>query len=286
MAGLGVRDDGHEQKAMVGIQTLEWLADEQPDLLGVPRRSGFFEIVWIKSGSGTYHIDLQKHPISPNAVYCIDAGQLQFLRTTGRIEGYKIVFSPQFLCPSADTDWFLFGYRHHGMARIIQADTELQLEMEEITGKMKNELARCSLLHSEVLKGLLKILLIHLMRRFELKSPVMPATRNDEVVGRFMALLEDNVTRKKMVSDYAGELNMSAGYLNEIIKRVTGFPAHYHINQRKVLEAKRQVMHYGISMKEIAYSLGFDDQSHFSKFFKVNTGSSFLAFRKQVRGHY
>jgi AraC family transcriptional activator of pobA len=284
--------DRRSAKAMFELQKLEWLSDQQPDLLGTPRRSGSFELIWIKSGSGIYSIDFETHAITGQVVYCIGVGQLHFLQMDAGVQGYRISFSPLFLSPSADTDWFFLdsgGYTYGRGARIIPADAELQTEMEEIMGKMIRELISDSLLGSEVLRGLLKILIIHLTRRFEVKRPERAVTRNGELVRRFMDLLEDNVTRKKRVSEYAGELSVTPGYLNGVIKKETGFPAHYHLQQRKVLEAKRQVMYYGISMKEIAYYLGFDDLSHFSKFFKANAGFCFQDFKKQVQArihHY
>ncbi|WP_409998185.1 helix-turn-helix domain-containing protein [Escherichia coli] len=47
-------------------------------------------------------------------------------------------------------------------------------------------------------------------------------------------------------------------------------------------EAKRMAIYSETSMKEIAYSLGFDNLAHFSKFFKNNSGSSFSNYRKNA----
>lgn len=278
-----------EQKLSFEIRTLEWITQNRPEQIGIPRRPGCFEILWIKNASGTYFIDLEKHVIHENMVYCIDAGQLRVLQADKGMVGYYLSFSPQFLYLSGDTTWPLFetdGYTRTGMARTVAVDKELQVEMEEIMGKMIKEFANDSLLQSEILKGLLRILMIYLSRRFCTKKSEMAVNRNDELVKRFMALLENNIKKKKMVFEFAGELGVTPNYLNEIVKKVTGQSAKYHIQQRKVLEAKRQVIYYGISMKEIAYDLGFDDLAHFSKFFKTNTGSSFQNFRKGIQANY
>lgn len=84
-----------------------------------------------------------------------------------------------------------------------------------------------------------------------------------------------------MVSDYARELAVTPNYLNEIIRKKTGIAASDHIKNRIILEAKREAVHGGGSMKEIAYRLGFDDLAHFSKYFKNATGRSFTEFRKR-----
>ncbi len=76
-------------------------------------------------------------------------------------------------------------------------------------------------------------------------------------------------------------LFVTPNYLNEIIKKITGYSAGYHIRQRITLEAKRMALYSDNSMKEIAYNLGFLDCAHFSKFFKTITGSNFTEFKKE-----
>jgi AraC family transcriptional activator of pobA len=278
------------QKPLFEIQTLESIAGNRPDQWDAPKRSELFEIMWIRKGAGTYLIDLEKHEISGDIVYCIDVGQLHYLQASTDIEGYQLSFSPQFLYLSEDNTWPLFemkGYSQSGMARIIQADEDLKREMEVIMGKMVKEFLSFALLRSEILKGWLKILMIYLTRTLEIKKPEKSVGRNSDLVRRFMVSLESNLTKRKSVSDYARELGVSANYLNEIIKKVTGSQAYYHIQQRKVLEAKRQAICNGKSMKEVAYYLGFDDLSHFSRFFKMKTGSNFTEFKKEMEGcHY
>ena len=73
---------------------------------------------------------------------------------------------------------------------------------------------------------------------------------------------------------------MAPNYLNTMAKRVSGFTARHHIQQRIVVEAKRQASWEGISLKEIAYRLGFDNPSHFSKFFKKTSGINFSEFKR------
>ena len=85
------------------------------------------------------------------------------------------------------------------------------------------------------------------------------------------------------VKDYVGKLNVSPNYLNEVIKSVMGISAKEYIQNRIVLEAKRMVLFTQKSYKEIGFDLGFDDPSHFSKFFKINAGLSLVQFKESIR---
>jgi len=109
-------------------------------------------------------------------------------------------------------------------------------------------------------------------------------TQNIEVgrslVQRFKELVEQHFTEWHQVQDYAKELNVSPGYLNEVISSAIHKPAKEYILNRLILETKRLSIFTAKSIKEIGYDLGFDDPSHFSKFFKTFTGNSIGEFRE------
>src|SRR5882757_4598377 len=99
---------------------------------------------------------------------------------------------------------------------------------------------------------------------------------------RFYAKLDKQFKTMRQVAEYASELSVSPSYLTDVVKQVTGYSASYHIQQRTVQEAKRLAIYSDDSMKMVAYALGFDDLSHFSKFFKNVAGMSFSEFKKKA----
>lgn len=94
--------------------------------------------------------------------------------------------------------------------------------------------------------------------------------------------MESAFVKWHKVGQYANEMNISPDYLNNVIKTNIGITAKEFIQNRVVLEAKRLGVHTGLSSKEIAYNIGFDDPSHFSKFYKNVTGESFTNFRNTL----
>ena len=62
-----------------------------------------------------------------------------------------------------------------------------------------------------------------------------------------------------------------------------GLTAKEYVQNRIILEAKREAYFTDRTGKEVAYYLGFEDPAHFSKFFKNCTGISFSEFRSSVR---
>lgn len=96
--------------------------------------------------------------------------------------------------------------------------------------------------------------------------------------GRFRRLLLANFKEMRSVAAYADQLNMTSKSLNEAVKRESGKTASDQIYNQIILEAKRLLL-LGSSVKEVAFSLQFDDPAHFSKFFKKNVGCAPADFR-------
>lgn len=111
----------------------------------------------------------------------------------------------------------------------------------------------------------------------------MKLSRPVEISKQFKRLVIENFRTIKSPSAYADRLNVSESYLNEVVKKVTGFPVSFWINQEIIMEAKRQLYYSQLDIKGISQLLGYDDQSYFSRFFKKITGMSAVAFRTKYR---
>lgn len=267
------------------IHTLDWIAQNRFQENEAPHRHSYFVIIWVKSGSGVQFIDVDRYELGKDTVYCLTPGQIHQLKVTGPVDGYVISFTADFLGASEDNVNLLFNtglFYTFSHSPVIRVSPEMAEDMGEVVAKMMKEFGNFFILRSEVLRGFLKIFLIYLTRQFDGGEAQTQQPRNVELTKKFLTLLEQQYAGKKMVSDYADQLAVTPNYLNEVVKKVSGFPASHHIQQRIVLEAKRQAAYSDLSMKEIAWDLGFDDVAHFSKFFKNVAGASFSDFRKEL----
>lgn len=107
--------------------------------------------------------------------------------------------------------------------------------------------------------------------------------RSQTITREFRKLLAHEYKRLKSPADYAGALHLSAPYLNEAVKEATGFTVSHWIQQEIVLEAKRLLYHSPCTVKEIAYQLGYEDHTYFSRLFKKSVGKTPGDFRGQYR---
>jgi AraC family transcriptional activator of pobA len=243
-----------------------------------------FQIIWIVRGASTHFIDGHNCDMDSNLIFCLKPGQIHKFSFDEKTEGFVISFTEKFLNIGelefdlkCHTDLFQLFLKTNG----INIGNETMAEMREIVIKIMKENDNTYLFKNEIIKRYLKIFLIHLTRHFNTTLQPVAQSRNMEIVQSFMRLLERNFKEKKMVSYYANEIFVTANYLNEIIKKMTGYSAGHQIRQRVVLEAKRMALYSDSSMKEISYELGFLDPCHFSKFFKGFTGVNFSDFKRE-----
>jgi AraC-like DNA-binding protein len=81
------------------------------------------------------------------------------------------------------------------------------------------------------------------------------------------------------VSYCAGELNLSANYFGDLIKKETGITAQEYIQSKVIEVAKERIFDHNKSISEIAYNLGFKYPQHFTRLFKQKTGVTPVEYR-------
>ncbi|SHG57048.1 helix-turn-helix domain-containing protein [Pedobacter caeni] len=139
-------------------------------------------------------------------------------------------------------------------------------------------------LYIPIVHAMLQLFLAMTAKCFNTKPDMsLKLSRPIEISQQFKRLVTENFRTIKKPSSYANKLNVSESYLNEVVKKVTGFPVSFWINQEVILEAKRQLYYSQLDIKGISILLGYDDQSYFSRFFKKITGTSAVAFRAKYR---
>ena len=105
-----------------------------------------------------------------------------------------------------------------------------------------------------------------------------------QLVTMFKNLIRQQFKDVKQVKDYAEKLHITPLYLKEVSKEIIGFIASYWIQNEVLLEAQRLLFYTNMDVKEIAFSLGYEDHTYFSRFFKKNLGCIAGQFRQN--NHY
>lgn len=106
-------------------------------------------------------------------------------------------------------------------------------------------------------------------------------TREEEITGRFLVLVDKHCEQQHSLDWYASEMCLSTRYVANTVKQTLGINASTCIENALMQRSKTLLFTTNKSIQEIAELLGFQNQSHFGTFFKRHEGMSPAAFRKQ-----
>jgi len=131
------------------------------------------------------------------------------------------------------------------------------------------------------MRALLALIAIEVVRSAVSRARTGSVTlaRADARVEELRRLVDEHFRKQRLISFYAEKLAMTPDRLNDHVKRATGVTAGHLIRQRVLTEAKRQLVFTSQPINEIAYDLAFSDPSHFTRFFRKQTGTTPQAFR-------
>lgn len=223
--------------------------------------------------------------IEANAAYCTRHHVLESIMSEKGTRGYIIQFEQSMV------EWAGNGgdYKNEaGFYRLIEHPSMLELghteirKMEWIFKLLMVEFSNQHNTGGQIISRTIDLLLMIVIRNVEGIAPCNKPV--NILIHKFNRLLEQQYRTEKKVHNYARKLFVTAGYLNAVIKRDTGYPVGYHIRKRLMSEALLQATRMDTSVKEVAADLGFSDAAHFSKFFKKETGINFSSYRRQRSG--
>jgi AraC-like DNA-binding protein len=164
---------------------------------------------------------------------------------------------------------------------VISMKAQVSAAMQNTLQEMKTEIELNDTAMEEMLRILLKQVIIKSTRIWRQKHDVTDEKARDEVEfsRTFSQLVEWNYSRLHTVAEYAALLHITPKALNKRITRYSNTTPNDVIKNRIILEAKRLLVHTNLSVKEIGYKLGYDDASYFVRFFTKQADTSPNSFR-------
>src|SRR5262249_18720688 len=136
----------------------------------------------------------------------------------------------------------------------------------------------------DLLRAQLHETLIVLARHYAAAHHVASQRPTHRVVSRFLELVERDAVKRHRIADYAAELAVTPGHLSVLCTQFLGHRAKRVLDNVLVSRARRMLLYTDESAARVATSLGFEDPSYFSRFFRRETGQTPKEFRNTSRG--
>lgn len=256
------------------------------DKLTTVHRTAFYQIIWFNTGNLTVWVDFMPVRIKPNTVLFLGKEVVKWFEDKTPLDGRAILFTDSFYCRTeADTKYLSNNILFNDLLSIsvIQPDDQTHL-FEVLFNQMEEELTfPKDPVQDDILQNLLNNFLIYSerIRRIQGFTEIKKGADLDYVM-LFKDLLDQQYKHQKQVSFYAKQIHITGKRLNQATSKVLGKTPKTLIDERVMLEAKRLLAHTTESIKEIGFSLGFEEPTNFIKYFKKHTLTTPTEFRKKL----
>ena len=253
------------------------------------RHRNLFQVLLIENGGGEMSFETATVPFAAPAAILVPATTAHGFRFTPQVtDGWVVSFTE-------DVADALGDQSGEALARLKALAADPLVPLASAT-EAKRLSALCADLNEEsflaregyrlAMRGLLALIAIEVVRLAvsRARSGTVTLTRADARVEELRRLVDEHFRKERLISFYAEKLAMTADRLNDHVKRATGVTAGHLIRQRVLTEAKRQLVFTNQPIHEIAYDLAFSDPSHFTRFFRKQTGMTPQAFREGRAG--
>ncbi|HVU97924.1 MAG TPA: helix-turn-helix domain-containing protein [Puia sp.] len=253
----------------------------------VLQRLNYYSLIWIKQGSGTVRADLSNYSFAPGTLFAFTPYQPFIFFPEKEISGVALHFHSDFFCihrhhKDVACNGVLFNNIYQPPSLAVDEPTALVLD--NLIGQIRTELQTKDLAQQDTLLAYLKLFLITASRVKALQHP-LPAESDPDAPRRLNALkelIESHFRTKHTVTDYAAMLHVTPKALGKTAKRHFNKTISGLIAERIIIEAKRELYLTDKTVKEIAFSLGFEDEYYFSRFFKKQADVSPQVYRQTV----
>ena len=237
-----------------------------------PHRLAFNIIILIDHGVGQHLIDFESASYKQNSALFLHKGQVQAFDFSDQPGGTAILYTESFLdslqanvrIPFQLNSNLIKGFNPH-----LVLSSELKRSTDRIVAELLQENHRADS-DPSIIMSLFGALLMMLAR--ERENPIQNLRSIEaQKYSTFLKTVEQHFSRTRDAGFYAETLNTTYKTLNLLCRKATGKTAKYHIDQRVILEAKRRLAIERHEIATLAFQLGFDEPTNFTKFFKRHT---------------
>ena len=251
-------------------------------------RHSFYHLVLFTKGAGTHTIDFNHFKVKPFEIYFMIPGQVHSWHFEGEPDGYIINFSDTFfksflLNPDyLERFRFFSGISEESICQLpVKIHDKITQLFEDILVRTSNEKDG----KTDMTRLLLMQLFILVDDSCKSNSQKAVPQQKQILLRTFRRLIDQHYLSLKLPKEYADLLYVTPNHLNALCQDLLGKTAGELIRDRVLLEAKRLLTNANMTITEIAFSLNFQDNSYFNRFFKKYVGITPDEFRKQLIIH-
>lgn len=261
--------------AMIGIK--RYMTGEGH---AAPMRVLRYKTLYCTEGNARVLVDEKLYQLSEQELLTITSGQYHQVQAVAG-ELLALDFTLDYFCKNDHDIELIFHnglFCHFGMTEVITMGNVAYVN--QLFSQLERELEERPYQYLLSAHALVELLLVEI-NRHKIASGA-EIWKPDALFLRFLEAVRDNYPNSLTVADFALLLGTSESKLNELARLHTDKTAQHVIYSLTISEAKRLLHYEKLTIKDIAYRLGFNDPFYFSNFFKKHTALSPKAYKKMM----
>ena len=256
-------------------------------------RHTFFELAYIVVGKGLHIINGNNFSYQADNLFLLKPGDSHHFQIEEETAFLLIRFNQIYLEAQKGSnehsnlgDWIQkleYIFQNSATYGCIIRNAEDKPLARALTNAIQQEHAKKQLLQKEVLQQLINTLITLVARNLSLHH-IAPATTGTATSLNIIQYIHQNIYQpeKLRAEIIAAHFHISQNYISEYFKKHTDQTLQQYIISYKLRLAETRLQYSDMRLNEIAFELGFSDESHLTKTFKKYKGLSPSQYRKKA----
>lgn len=246
------------------------------------RHPGITQVFHLRRGQGEAKIDGRRLEVKAPSLILISPMSVHDFAWSDDVSGTVLSVATARLERARRSQDAPVPLSYTSLVRLKQQDRELDLLFEMLLEEYRRppDSARDGALQAFVNLLAVRVDRLEQERLEEERLGADRQHRGQLHLKRFLDEVNRDYVQQRTVESYAEELGITAPYLNQLCRELTGRNALQIIHERLIIEARRSLIYTALRVSEIAYELGFSDPAYFTRFFRRHTGHSPREFRQ------
>jgi AraC family transcriptional regulator, transcriptional activator of pobA len=250
-------------------------------------RSSHTLLLWIQHGEGSLQLDESAYDLQPDAWVFLGPYQPFSIFGASQLVGHALYFHYDFFCLEAHgaelgCNEVLFSCPYR--SPLVKPSRAALSDMSWLMNSIHREVLSSDVSSDALLVSYIRSLLV-IATREKLSSESADESEispDNVTINKLQRLINEYYKEKSTLREYSELLAVSPRALERLMKLRWEKSLGQVIQERLIIEAKRELYMTNKPIKVIAHELGFNDQYYFSRFFKKCTNVSPMRYREEV----
>lgn len=268
----------------INAQHLHNLLKIRPTQLFEPHKISFYVVQLFLRGEGTHTVDFNTFEVKERHILFLTPNQINQFHYS-KYEACILIFTQEFFVTNDTQEQFF------GLSRLFNDPLRLTYfdlggsfdEIHKLFELIENELAKEDCREKSILlNNYLFSMLLLADRNYAPDTDAIILNPQKRLVAKFKSIANRDINKDYNINEYAQKMNISIRTLQKAFAEEEKQTPNEWLADRMILEIKRNLINRNAKISDIAYSLGFKELSHFTKFFKSKTGLTPSEFKQSI----